>query len=583
MIFPERHKLMTLEEAAGLIEDGDTVAVGGEFQARTPTALVKELIRQGKKDLHLVCHASGFAVDLACGGGIVGILEVTQLSFEREWGLAPNFKRCVEKGVIKVKEACCPVLNQQLRASVLGLPYLPMDGNFIPTSIMDFHPEYKVINCPFTGRKQVLVPKIQPDVTVLHVHKADPAGNWKIESQYFHDLLFAQAAKKVIVTVEEVVSNEEIKEEIAPYPYQFPYFKTTAVIHVPFGAHPASCYPRYTYDKSHISMYVELARAGPDRFREYLNNFVYGCKTYEEYLEKIGGTRTLTQLQSWRNVLFEFRSVKKEAEAVGEYGIDEMMVVCLARCIEDGDAAVHGGNSPLPMVALRLAKLTHAPNMVYFAGMSGALNPEPPFLPRNSNDVWYMHGAEAIIPFEHVFDFCEREELDVMFFSGAQIDKYGNVNSSLIGAVNNIKVKFPGGGGTCQMMGKVKKNIIWTTGHRKMGNRYKLVDKIDFVTGHGYTDKIQNRKPYKLISELGVFGFDEESGIMKLEALYPDTTVEDVLENTEFKPILPSEVSGVKPPTPEELHILRHIADPTDVRQMEFTQEQLKRKFRLTS
>jgi glutaconate CoA-transferase subunit B len=201
-----------------------------------------------------------------------------------------------------------------------------------------------------------------------------------------------------------------------------------------------------------------------------------------------------------------------------------------------------------------------------------------------ANDFPYCHDVEFYYEFEHVFDLVERLETRLMFFSGAQIDKYGNVNATLLGSIDNIKAKLAGGGGTGLILGRTPVIVIWTAAHEKRGGRYTLVDKVDFVTGHGnpppgvtYPGEIG---PTVCITDLGVFGFDKDTGTMKLEALYPDTTIEMIIENTEFRPIIPDKVPLVEPPTKEEIDVLRRLADPTGIRKKEFLPKQLERRFK---
>jgi acyl CoA:acetate/3-ketoacid CoA transferase alpha subunit/acyl CoA:acetate/3-ketoacid CoA transferase beta subunit len=613
-------KIMSLKEACKLVNDSDLIVCGGEFNSRPPMAIIRELIRQRKKDLTIVGHAQGILPDLACGAGIVKEIQFTRASLEREFGEAPNYRRAVESGKVVARDACCGIMNQQLRASAFGLPWMPVNPHLLYTDYLKMHPEWKVVDDPYSGDgKIVLVPAMKADVAIIHASLADFDGNWAYFGECHYDYLYVHAAEKVIVTVENIVSPEEFRNIMCnvmnPFVFPprldpaFPWFMTDAVVHVPFGAHPGFCYPHYTYDIEHIREYLEYSRGGPEKFKEYLDKYVYSCETQEEYLEKIGGVKKLIKLSSWRNEVLALRSMKEKAArgervtgedltragvrhflepseeflAVGkkEYTIAELMPIVMARLIEDGEFCVHGGDSQIPAVALRLAKCLHAPNIVHMGGITGSINPSPDRLITNTNDIWYFQNAEFYYPFTYVFDLWEKKKIDVMFLGGAQIDKYGNVNATLLGSINNVKVKLPGGGGTCNIYGSCKKIILWTTRHERRGAYYTLVDKVDFITGHGNVPEARGTGeigPYKCVTDLCVFGFDSETGIMRLEALYPDVTVDKVLENTGFTPIIPDKVPTIEPPTQEELDILRTKADPTAVRRMEFTPEQLKRR-----
>jgi glutaconate CoA-transferase subunit A len=295
-IYTERDKLVTMEEAASTIRNGDVVAIGGGLCMREPIAMLRELVRQGRRNLHIVGTAHGFDVDFACGGGIVGAVEETHVSFEQDFGLAPNYRRACETGQVRIKENCCNTVIMQLRASEFGVPFMPM-RSIKGSDEIKLHPEFKSMIDPFTGKKIVLVPALTPDVAIIHAQKADIHGNLKILPPYVADVLFIRASKRVIVTAEEIVSENEMIED-GP---TIPYYETTAVVNAPFGAHPTSCYPYYAYDREHISEYMKSAKEGADAFKNrYLDRYVYGVKSPEEYLEKVGGNVKRERLASWK-------------------------------------------------------------------------------------------------------------------------------------------------------------------------------------------------------------------------------------------------------------------------------------------
>lgn len=593
MLFLGRDKLCSLEEAVSSIKNGDMILCGGEFNARAPVAAVREMIRQSKKDLRLIGHASGIILDLACASDMVSEIQLTRLSLERQFGNAFNYRRAVESGKIKSRDQCCGVINQQLRASAMGLAWMPVNPHIQYTDFMKLHPEWKLIDDPYQpGRKVILVPKLSPNVYIVHVHRADPAGNFAIEHEGFNEVLYSKASDRIIVTAEDIVTPEELRGTTGlMYPPHFnpnyPYFKVSHVVHVPFGAHPTHCYPRYTYDAEHIEEYQGCARAGTEKFREYLEKYVYGCRTQDEYLERAGGVARLNHLRNWRQTLIDFRRTvpAENPEDITDYGLDELMAICLSRYIKNDMLCMHGGDSYLPMAALRFARLNHAPDMAYFGGVTGFLNPAPEILPEMANDVWYCHNVELSYEFENLFDLAERREMDLMFFAGGQVDQYGNINANFLGSPEKIKTKLAGSGGTANLYGRIPNVIIWTTAHEKRDGHSSLVAHCDFISGHGNPPPGKQYPgetgPTACVTDLGIFGFDKETGIMKLEALYPDTTVEDILANTGFQPVVPDKVPVVAPPTREEIYLLRYKADPTGIRRKEFQPKQLQRRFKL--
>jgi glutaconate CoA-transferase subunit A len=296
-VFTSEQKQVSLADAAAIVQNGMTVAIGGGLSWREPMAFLRELIRQGRRNLHIIGTAHGVDVDMLCGAGAVGIIEESYVGFEQDFGMAPNFRRACEERVTKVHDTCCHTLLQQLRAAEYGVPFLPV-RSVQGTDFLQLHPEYKTMTCPFTGLPLVLVPALAPDVAIVHAHYGDVHGNLKILPPLVADMLFIRASKHVIATVERLISTDELRV-LEP---NVPYFWVEAVVEVPYGAHPTSCYPFYAYDRTHLAEYYRIAQAGPETFvREYLARYVYEPKTHEDYLQRIGGTARCQILESWKN------------------------------------------------------------------------------------------------------------------------------------------------------------------------------------------------------------------------------------------------------------------------------------------
>jgi glutaconate CoA-transferase, subunit A len=288
---PPRDKRTSLADAAALVRDGAIVALGGGLSARLPMALVRELIRQGRRDLHLVGSAHSIDVDLLVAAGAVRRCEESYVGFEQDLGLAPAYRRAAEAGSIEVAESCCVNILAQLRAAEMGLPFLPVRG-VRGSDIALLHPEYKTITCPFTGETLVAVPALRPDVALLHAPAGDRYGNLHLEQPYVLDERFASAARTVIATVDELVSTDEVTASGVTIPAHL----VAATVLAPFGAHPTSCYPRYAYDRAHLHEYVSAAQSGPDDLAKYLATYVNGSE--ESYQEAVGAER-LAALSAW--------------------------------------------------------------------------------------------------------------------------------------------------------------------------------------------------------------------------------------------------------------------------------------------
>ena len=270
--------------------------------------------------------------------------------------------------------------------------------------------------------------------------------------------------------------------------------------------------------------------------------------------------------------------------------LGETMIAAIARTIEDGTVAFHGFGSPLVQLALHVAKRTHAPDLVLVAGATYGINPDPPFLAPTSND-WVMdRGAETSLDIEELFDLAAAGRMDRMFLSGLQIDKWGSCNVTRLGA-NELKLKLPGGGGGCNLSCDVGAMTLWTAAHRAPPNdqgkrRYRLVETCDFITNLGHRTRDGRRPselghhgggPDALVTDLGVFDFDDD-GHMRLKSLYPDTSVEDVMDNTQFEPKLADDISTIPLPEPEVVDLIRRL-DPMKIHQRELQPADRKRGF----
>ena len=280
--------------------------------------------------------------------------------------------------------------------------------------------------------------------------------------------------------------------------------------------------------------------------------------------------------------------------------LGEAMVYALSRTVEDRTLVFHGFGSPLVQLALHLAKHTHAPDMVLVAGATYGVNPTPPFLAPTSND-WVMdRGAEASLRIEELFDLAASGRMGRMFLSGLQIDPWGNANVTLLGDGASAaaqgalpKLKLPGGGGGCNLSCDAERITLWTAGHRSVsgrkGKQFRLVPECDFITnlGHRAADGTPRRElghrgqgPDWLITELGVFDFDPY-GHLRLRAIYPDTTVDEIREHTDFSPVVADELETVGLPDAEMISFLRAL-DPLGVHLQELRPEDRERRFDLT-
>jgi glutaconate CoA-transferase subunit B len=250
---------------------------------------------------------------------------------------------------------------------------------------------------------------------------------------------------------------------------------------------------------------------------------------------------------------------------MAEYSAIELRVIVAARELKDGDSVLVGVGEP--NLAANLAKKLQAPNlnMVY---ESGAVGSNPYRMPLSIGDPCLVTGAKSICSmYEQFAYYLQGGKIDVGFLGGAQIDKYGNINSTVIGSYGSPKVRLPGSGGACDIASNVKKIIIVTPHEAR-----RFVEKVDFRTSPGFVNgkdawkglKLQGGGPYAVITDLCTMKFDQDSGEMMLVALHPGATVDKVQQNTPWKLKVASKLEDTPAPTEKELATLRAI-DPAKI------------------
>lgn len=291
-------KVTTLDDAIGrLVNDGDVVALQNMATQAAPMAAVRELIRQGRRKLGLVCLVGGMPVDWLSASGVIDRFIGAAVSME-QFGLCQQYRKAVESGRVRVEELSETALNARLGAGIRNLPYLPTRG-LIGTDLIDINDNLVMVDDPFGGPPVVACRALVPDVALVHAHRADPFGNVQYDPTILWPDIGAmpKAARRVIVTTEEIVDSEVLRRN--PDRTVLPGFVVDAVVEVPFGAHPTSFHPLYGYD---TDMHLEWVTAARDEetARAFLDRYVTGPATQSEYLDAIGGAEALIRVKEAR-------------------------------------------------------------------------------------------------------------------------------------------------------------------------------------------------------------------------------------------------------------------------------------------
>jgi glutaconate CoA-transferase subunit A len=288
-----KSKVISLEAAAALIGDGSSLALGGIHAHNGSMAVIRELIRQGRRDLTLIPNVSvGMPAELLIAAEAVRTIYASYVGLEHQ-GLAPAFRRAGETRSIEIRDVDEPFPVYGMRAGAATLPFMPFPFGHEAVDVVRLNPDdYRTVTDPFTGRDVVVVRPLNPDFGLIHVPRADPYGNILIEGSVVQDILIAKSSSHVIVTAEEIVPVSVTQRD--PKATTVVGFFVDSVVHVPFGAHPTSCHGKYASDEAHIELYKEL---GPDR---YVDDWVRGS-TEAEYIERIGLRRITELLEEAQN------------------------------------------------------------------------------------------------------------------------------------------------------------------------------------------------------------------------------------------------------------------------------------------
>jgi len=247
-------KQVSLAELAALVPDGASISLGGSFLHRGPFALVRELIRQGRRDLELIKQSPGYDVDILCRAGALRRVRAGIVAMEGNFGLAPWYRKAIESGSVQLEEHACASLTAGLRAAAFGVPFQPCGG--LHGSRLPELNGWKCLDDPYGGGKPVwVIPPIRPDFAILHASEVDAAGNVRIAGTYHWDRIMSRAAGSVLVTAERVVDDAVFKQ--APEATVVPYFMVQAMAIVPQGAWPGSCWPDYAIDYPAVERYLE--------------------------------------------------------------------------------------------------------------------------------------------------------------------------------------------------------------------------------------------------------------------------------------------------------------------------------------
>ena len=292
-------KVMSVREAvARFVADGDYLASGGFGADRIATAALHEIVRQRKQDLGFAGHTTTHDFQILCAGNQTGRgkllsrVDAAYIVGLEARGLSAHARRVSESGEVVFCEWSNYTLAARFQAAAMGVPFLPV-RTMAGTDTFEFSAA-RTVECPFTFRRLTAVPALWPDVSVIHVHESDVYGNCRINGNSVADVALARASKKLIITCERLIPNDEIRRH--PTQTMIPFFCVDAVCEVPFGSYPGNMPYEYFSDEDHLQQWLESEKE-IDQHMSFLSRYVFETSTFAEYLELCGGVPRMQDLR----------------------------------------------------------------------------------------------------------------------------------------------------------------------------------------------------------------------------------------------------------------------------------------------
>ena len=285
---PLGNKVTSAAEAVRrFVSDGAVVGMGGQSIGRCAMALSHEVIRQGRTGLSLVGCNLSLSMDMMVGAGLVRRTECGTGNLER-FGTAFRWRRAIEEGRIEVEDFSHLAIASRFLAGSLGLPFMPSKsllGSDVLNRRRAGSDTVEVVSNPWDPEEPVvLLRACTPDVSIVHVQRADEMGNLIVDGFTTHEVEMIKASKAVIASCEELVSSDEVRR--SPELTTVPYLYVDAVVEQPWGGYPTSVYRYYEHDGDHLRAYQARARSGGEPYREYLRENVYDCADFQEFLAR---------------------------------------------------------------------------------------------------------------------------------------------------------------------------------------------------------------------------------------------------------------------------------------------------------
>jgi glutaconate CoA-transferase, subunit A len=575
---PSMADILSLDELAELVPGGIRLGIGGVHLSRLPIALIKQILASGKKDFVFTSWGGGLPLELFLAANAVRKLIFCFSSLDI-FGLAPRFREALEQNKIEIEEWTALAMAQGLHAAHFNLPEMPFQ---IPagSDLMKTGTFWKETVSAFTGKPIAQASRLDVDVLLLHAQRADRAGNIEIQGARGYDPALVAAAKKVAVTVEQVVDTGKLGD--APRAFVLPKEFVTAVAEVPWGAYPTSCLPYYSTDYQELLGYVENEQRRNSKTRLNVSPSTTGGPqapaegssvlraspdaSRRAFLSTCARTRTSALTPS-------IVSRHRPTSTNSSWTTDELMATSLSREYDNSSICSVGSVSPLAMVSYLLAKKTHAPKLTIIALNGGFIDIDYHPMLLTLAEPLDFHSAKACWGADETYHwYYQQGRITHEVITVAQVDVHGRTNNAWIKSKGKV-LRLPGQGGMADVANLHKNFILYLTRH----SPERFIDAVEFCTASRGLLTDEERKQaglqlgkVRLISDLGMFELDPKDKRFRLVSIHPGVALDDVRAQTGGDFLVAEPLSRTQPPSEDELRLIREEVDPFGIRQLEF-------------